>query len=904
MPDWSGHVRNRLAGLSLSPSRETEIIEELSQHLEERYTELLSDGVTDEEAQRVVLDELLDEHALSDRLRTLHQARMRPPITPGASRGSLVSDLSQDIRQSVRTLVKHPLFGAATILTLALGLGATTAIFSVVNGVLIKPLPYPDPDSLVRIVHSIGGIRQQFFSDEIYLAYARHSQAFEDVGVWVAGVTATITGLGDPEEVRALRASHDLMTTLGVRAEIGRWFSVADDTRGSPDVVIVTAGYWHRKLGGDRGVLSRTMTIDGRPHQIIGVMPADFRFSRDFEIVLPLRIDPGSPTRPFRLLGVARLKPGVTMAQASADVSRIIDIWFAETGGSPTVRARWTPSLHSLTQDVVGDIATTLWVLMGAIAIVLLMACANVANLLLVRAQARRRELAVRAAFGASVARIVRQLLVESLTLALFGGALGVAIAYAALRALVVIAPSNLPRLPEIAIDPVVLGFALTISVACGVLFGLIPILKHARPRLDDALGSDRSGGQTRERQRSQQVLVATQLALTLVLLVSAGLMIRSFQALRTVNPGFSESERVQTFAISIPPTMAVEAERVMRMQHQVLENIEAIPGVASAAFMTRVPMGSPRFSSALLVEGTAVDDTRTPPNRHVKVVSPGAFRTLGTPLVAGRDFTWADVYDTRTVAIVSENLARELAGTPTAALGKRFREYYDVEGPWWEIVGVAADVHDDGVHQPAPQTVYWPAQPQQRLMGITGFLARRVTVAVRTERAGTEGVLDQLQQAVWSVSPALPLSQVGTLEGVYRESMARTSFTLVMLAIAGTMALLLGIAGVYGVISYAVSQRRREIGIRLALGAPPTEIRGLFVRRGLVLGSIGVAVGLVSATIVTGLMRSLLFGVGPLDPSTFGVMTFVLAVVAVLASYVPARRAMAVDPVETMRSE
>jgi predicted permease len=901
---WSEHVRGRLAGLNISPAREAEIIEELSQHLEERYAELRNGGMTDEEAQRVALDELLDEQALSNHLRPLRQAHTPPPIATGATGGSLVMDLSHDVRHSLRSLRNQPIFAAAAVLTLALGLGATTAIFSVVNAVLIKPLPYPEPDSLVRIVHSIGGIRQQFFSEQIYLAYASNTQAFEDLGVWTAGSTATISGQGEPEEVRALRASRGVLTTLGVRPVMGRWFSPSEDTRGALDVVMVTAGYWQRRLGRDPGVLSRTMTIDGRPHQIIGVMPADFRFSRDFDVVLPLRVNTESPGRAFTLLGVARLKPGVTMTQANADVSRIIDIWFAMSGGNPTVRARWAPALYTLKQDVIGDIANTLWVLMGAIAIVLVMACANVANLLLVRAETRRQELAIRAAFGAGVARVARQLLVESLTIALLGGAVGVAIAHAALRALVAIGPANLPRVSEIAIDPVVLGFALTISVASGMLFGLIPIVKHARPRMSDAFAGGRSGGLTRERQRSQQALVAAQLALTLVLLVSAGLMIRSFQALRSVDPGFTEPEHIQTFSISIPSTMVAEPERVTHTQQQVLENIKAIPGVASVAFMTRVPMGGPRSSAALLVDGMAVDAAQTPPNRHVKVVSPGAFDTLGTPIVAGRDFTWADIHATRNVAIVSENLARELASAAGAAIGIRFREYYDDEAPWWEIIGVAADVYDDGVHQPAPQTVYWPALSQQRLMGMAGFQARRVSVAVRTERAGTVSLLNQLHEAVWAVNPTLPLAQMSTLDDVYRQSMARTSFTLVMLAIAGTMALLLGVAGLYGVVSYAVSQRRREIGIRLALGARPAEIRGLFVRRGLVLGSVGVALGLVSAAIAMGLMRSLLFGVEPLDPVTFSAMAAVLAAVALLASYVPARRAMAVDPVETMRAE
>ena len=799
----------------------------------------------------------------------------------------------------------QPGFAVAAVVTLALGIGATTAIFSVVNGVLINPLPYPNPDALVRIVHSIGGIEQPYFNDAIYTTYADNTQAFEDIGVWSPGETATVTGTGDPEEVRTLTASRGVLTTLGVRPVIGRWFSPADDTPGAPDMVILTYGYWQRKFGADPTVPERTLTINARPHQIIGVMPASFRFRDDFDIILPLRVDRGRLIPAFRLLGVARMKPGVTLVQANADAARVLHVWFENFKVNPKVRPRWAPLLQSLEHDVVGNIGRTLWVLMGAIGVVLLMACANVANLLLLRADARQREFAIRAALGARWTRLARQLLIESLMLALLSGALGVGLAYTGLRALVAIGPSNLPRLDEISLDPVVLAFALTISLLSGVLFGLLPIIKYARPRLAGAIGSgERGGTMTRDRQRSQQALVTAQVALALVLLVSAGLMIRSFQALRSIDPGFRDAANVQTFSIAIPATIVPESERVTRMQQQVVDQIAAIPGVASAAFTTRVPMGSDRSSSALTVEGRA-DDGRTPPNRQLKIISPGMFHTLGTPIVAGRDFTWIDVYDLRYVAIVSENLARELWGSPEAALGKRVREYYNTKSPWREIVGIADDVYDDGADQPPPATIYWPAQPLDQLLSMsTGYQSRRVTVTIRTERAGTESLLNQVREAVWSVSPTLPLAQVRTLDEVFDRSIARTSFTLVMLAIAAAMALLLGVSGLYGVIAYAVSQRRREIGIRMALGAQAAAIRKLFVRRGVIVGGIGLAIGLGGALGVTRLMESLLFGVTPLDPVTFVAMPIVLAAVAVLASYLPARRAAAVDPVETLRME
>ena len=814
----------------------------------------------------------------------------------------MLESVRNDVGQAVRLFARTPGFTTAAVLMLAVGIGATTAVFSVVNSVLLNPLPYRDPDALVRIVHSIGGVDQPYFSDGIYLSYVDHTRAFGDLGVWVPGETATVTGQGEPEQVRSLTASRGVLTALGVEPEIGRWFSVEDDTPGTPETVMLGHGYWQRRFGGDRGVLERALTIDGRPRQIIGVMPAGFRFGGDFEIALPLRIDRGAPIPSFRLLGVARLNPGVTPTQADADVLSVLHAWFERSGAKPEVRARWAPALQPLERDVVGDVGRTLWVLMGAIAVVLLLACANVANLLLVRAEARRQELAIRAALGASWQRLARQLLAESLVLALAGGLLGVGLAHLGVRALVAIGPSNLPRLHEIAVDPVVLGFALATALLSGLLFGVIPIVRHARPRLADAVGG-RGASLTRQQQRSQQLLVAGQMALALVLLVGAGLMIRSFQALRSVDPGFTQPDAVQTFSITIPAATVAEPERVTRMQHDIVDRIAAIPGVAAVAFATRLPMGSDRSSTALAVEGQA-DDGRTPPNRQIKIVSPGLFATQGTRFVAGRDFTWSDLHDSRQVAIVSENLARELWGSPDAALGRRIREYYVRDSPWWEVVGVAGDVHDDGVDGPPPATVYWPAQPNDELQGMSGYQSRRVSVAVRTNRAGTGALVAEIGEAVWSVSATLPLAQVRRLSEIYGQSMARTSFTLVLLAIAAAMALLLSLSGLYGVVAYAVSRRRREIGIRLALGARAPEIRRLFVRRGLVVMSVGVAMGLVAAAGVTRSMQSLLFGIRPLDPLTFTVMPLVLAGVAVLASYLPARRAAAVDPVETLRAE
>lgn len=811
-----------------------------------------------------------------------------------------LDDLRRDIRYALLTLLTTPSFTTVCVVTLALGIGATTAMFSVVKSVLIDPLPYRDSAALVRIVHGIGGKNQSHFNDAILLGYRENTQTLMDAGAWVPAATATVTGQGDPEEVRSLTASEGLLTTLGVRPDIGRIFSAAEHTPGAPDVVILTNGYWQRTFAGDRDVLDRVLTVNGRPHQIVGVMPGGFRLDGEQDLMLPLRINRGRLVPFFRLVGVARLKPGITLVQANADAGRILGNWLDDTGQKdPAYRARYRPALRPLKQDVIGDVGATLWVLMGTIGLVLLMACANVANLLLVRAGARRQEFATRAALGARRIRIARLLLVESLTLALLGGGLGLALAYGGLRVLVTSGPSSLPRLSEIAIDPIAALFALAISLLSGLMLGLLPIVKHAGLRLSVGTGdTGRHATRSREHQRSQHTLVTLQIALALVLLVSAGLIIRSFQALVRVDPGFTQPQHVQTFDTSILPGPA-DMERETRFRQQMLERLAALPGVTSAAFTTRLPMDpSVRWSAALTAEGIP-DDGLTPPNHQVKVISPGMFQTLGTPLVAGRDFTWTDLHDLRHVAIISENLARALWGSREAALGKRLRQYYAQQDPWREIIGVAGNVHDDGAHRPPPPTIYWPALP------ITpGYEPRRVSLAIRTERASSASLVAEMHETVWSLNPRLPLSEVRTLDSLYDQSLAQTSFALVMLVMAGAMALLLGLCGVYGVIAYAVSQRRREIGIRLALGAKTSDIQGQFVRRGLRLASIGIAIGVGGAAAFTRVMESLLFGVSPLDPITFASTPILLATTAALAGYLSTRRVVTIDPAETLRVE
>ncbi len=818
------------------------------------------------------------------------------------------------LKHVIRRFGMAPTFTAIALVTLALGIGANTAIFSVINGVLIKPLPYPKSQDLVEVRHlapgipSIGGTLN--CSPSMYFTYRDENQTFQDFGLWsIRG--GTITGVGDPEELRAIMVTDGVLEAVGVQPAVGRWFSRADDTPGAPDTVMLMYGYWQRAFGGDKSVVGRALNIDSKPRTVIGIMPQDFRFlNNDAELLLPQQFDRNKVfLGNFSYQGIARLKPGVSMQQANADVGRMLGIWLKAWPTPPGFErslfenARLAPELKPLKQQVVGDIGTVLWVLMGTIGLVLLIACANVANLLLVRAEGRQQELAIRAALGAGWGRIAREMLIESLTLGVMGGVLGLGLAYAAVRILVAKGPATLPRLTEIGIDPLVLGFTLGVSLFSGLLFGLIPVLKYAGPHLGTAL---RAGGRTlsqsRERHRARNTLVVVQVALALVLLIGSGLMIRTFQALRNVQPGFTHPEELQLMRVWISEGQVKEPEQVMRMQNAMLDKLAAIPGVTSVALAGDAPLEGFSNNDVLFAEDKTYTVGQIPPVRRIRAVTPGFFKTTGTPLIAGRDFTWTDLYERRHVAMVSENLAREMWDDPSAALGKRIRE--GTADPWLEIVGVVGDVYDDGAQKKPPSFAYWPAM-RDSVYASQGVSVQRFAVfVIRTKRAATDGFLTEARQAIWSVNSNLPVFAVRTLQDLYDQSMARTSFTLVLLAIAGAMALILGIVGIYGVIAYAVTQRTREIGIRMALGAQSSGLRQMFVRQGLLLAGIGAVIGLGAAAGLTRLMSSLLFGVKALDPLTYAGVAAILIAAAALASYLPARRATRVDPLDALRAE
>lgn len=892
----------RLWSLLRRAELERGLDEEIRFHIESQTDKNLRAGMAPDEARRQALI-------------TFGGVELARESTRDQLRFASIEECLRDLRHAGRALLRAPGFAVVTILTLALGIGATTAMFSVVNGILLRPLPFPEQDRLIELVHEApgAGLPTLLASPAIYFTYRDHSRAFESVGLFDSDRSpVTVTGSGQPEAVQSLEVTHEVLGILGANPILGRGFSQTDDLPESTPTAIISYSYWRRHFGG-ASPLGQTLVVDGIVREVIGVLPQWFRFfdypADLFYPLQPVRSAARFPS--FDGRGIARLKDGVTLQAANDDVTRMIPILSEEFGGWRSGGFR--PRLRLLKDSVVGDLGETLWLLMGTIGLLLLIACANVSNLVLVRTQSRRPELAIRTALGAGWAAVARVVVSESAILGVAGGVAGVAVAYYSLPLLLSLGATNLPDIMTVAIDPTVLLVALGASIAATVMFALVPVFHSAFSRLqvtDELRGGARSITEG-QGNRTRRVLVIVQVALALVLLIGSGLMIRTFVTLRQVDPGFRDPADVLTFQLTIPATAAPATERggvsspeqAVRMQHAVLERLAAVPGVASAgfsAFDDGLPLDGDGRQNSFFVEGrTRVDGVAS--LKENQFVSPGFVETLQTRVIAGRMFDWSDVYDNHRVVLVSENLARTQWGSAGAAL--RARVSTRPTGPWWDVVGVIADVHHNGLGQPAPETVIFPVIVAPSPISVTSAW-RTASFVVRTGRIGTTGFLDDVHRAVWSVNANLSVANVRTLGDLYQRSMARTTMTLQLLAITGTMALTLGLVGIYGIVSYAVSQRRREIGIRVALGAGYGEVRRMFVRHTLVLVAIGIAIGLGAALGLTRLMESQLFGVSPLDPLTHLSVAVLLLAAAGLASYLSARRTSALDPVEVLKGE
>ena len=892
----------RVFRLPRAPRRQVarELDDEFDYHLDRRIEKLVGEGLSPDEARTRALETFGDVDDV--RAYCFKQSVVRERTMRGID---WLSDTWQDLKFSARSLRKRPVFVAAVTLTLALGIGAATAVFTVVNAVLLKPLPFEDSDRLVGVWLTSPGWDVEWLEQPpaTYFAIREDSESFEDSGLW-KNTFVTVTGLDEAKRVPATMVTDGVLPLLRARPMMGRLFTAEDDIPGSPQTVIVSHEFWQRRLGGDPDVIGRTIVVERSPREIIGVMPPGFRFMSNRSDVYWLRqFDPATVEMgDFSYNGVARLKPGVTLEQARADASRVFFLALERYEGmSPEYAGDlgMDVRLRPLKTELVGQTAPTLWILLGTVAIVLLIACANVANLLLVRAQGRSREVAMRAAIGASRARIAQGFLTEGLVLSLVGGIAGLGLAWFGVRTLLGTLPDQFPRLAEISTNGTALLFCLGLTVLTGLVFGLLPVWRASGSDLAAELKAGGRGGAGRETNRTRNALVVSQVALALVLLVGAGLMVRSFRALNAVHPGFGHPDEVITFRVSMPGPGYSAGEEGQQTVQAMVEALEQLPGAGSVAAITSFTMDGSTSNTSMDIEDYPTGEGETRPSFRVKWTAGDYFELMENPVLAGRPITRADVRDRNDVVVVTENLALSYWDSPGAALGKRIRD----GDTWRTIVGVVGNVRDHGPGEPPVAVVYYPAVVND-FWGADTFVPRWMAYAVRTSGSAPASLMPEVRRIVRSVSPDLAITGIQTLEEIHDLSMVRTSFTLVLLGVAALVALFLGVIGIYGVVSYAVGQRTREIGVRMALGAATADVSRLVVGQGFRLAAAGVVIGALGAALLTRLMTPVIYGVSPADPATYAAVSVILMAVALLASYVPARRASAVNPVEALRAE
>ena len=818
-----------------------------------------------------------------------------------------MTGLYDDLRFALRGLLRYPAFSVVAVLTLALGIGANTAVFTLVDGVLIRPLPFPQPDRLVSIGHlGRDGADRLPMSQGLYLLYRQQASSLSGIGLYRPSVV-NLVGEGDPQRVPAQVVTPGFFDVVGVKPAMGRGFTEEEGRPGGAHVAIISDGLWQSDFGGDPAILQRTVNLDGVTTQIIGVMPKDFGYpDRQARIWLPFVVDPiQASLAAFGSGGVARMAPGSTregvLSQLQELVNRLPELYPDQAEitsflAGVGLKARVTP----LKEALVGDVSRTLWILLGTVGFVLLIACANVANLLLVRAEGRQRELALRVAVGAGRWHVLRAFMGESVILSALGGLLGVGIAAVGVRVSTRLIPATMPRMAEVGVDMRVLAFTALVALGCAVFFGLFPLVRYGIDDLAGQLreGSPRGSAGGHRTHRLRNTLVVVQVALALVLLVGSGLMLRSFVALRAVNPGF-QAEGVLTARVSVPPGEIPGWKETAAFYRELRDRLAAQPGVEAVGLGQPVPLAGGGLSFGTInVEDHPRAEGELPIFATQLIAGPGYFQALGIPLRDGRTFRQDDGADRARSVVVSASFARHWwpNGNP---LGRRVGGDGSPNG-WYQIVGVVGDVHFESLEAQPEEVVYYPS-----VMGPSDGPSAVRTLDVLVRTAGDPvALVPVLKRELTDVNPRIPLADPRAMTAVLDGATARTSFTMALLGAASGIALLLGLVGIYGVISYMVSQRTREIGVRMALGATAPSVRGMVVRQGLVLAAGGVGVGLVAAGLLSRLMASLLFGVSATDPVTYGAVGSALVGVALMASWLPARRAAAVDPSRALRSD
>jgi putative ABC transport system permease protein len=875
---WIYTVPLRLRSIFRRAQVERELDEELRFHLEARIQQEIASGRSPEQARYASL------HAMDGMEQRKEECRDMRHM-------NLIDNLVRDVRYAVRTLAHSPGFTLAALVALALGIGANTAVFSVVNTVLLRPLPFADPDRLVMVFNYTprGAASMADFLD-----WRARNQSFETMAVFEVNPFTnsrfTWTGDGEPEQVAGYRVTAGFFDTLGVRPILGRTFTAGEDEPGRPRAVVLSERLWRRRYGANPDVLGKTAVLNGRDHTIMGVMPTGFEFwNRDVDAWAILPLDPPSRRGPFFVRGVARLKPGVSVEQASAEM-RVMASAIERT--HPQSYHQLRIPVVPLRDVVVGDIRPMLWVLSGAVGLVLLIAVFNVANLTLGRASARNQEIAVRLSIGASRGQLVRQLMIESLVLALIGAGLGTALAVWGVAALRSVGPADLPRLSEINVDRRVLVFTVLASALSAVLFGLVPALTASGRALGLSLKDGDRGGESRRQGQARTVLVGAQVTLSVVLLIGAGLLIRSFSLLGQVDPGFSASpERILLMFVAPPSQRFNKPGAFATYWNHLLDRVRAVPGVEEASLSNVAPPDRSMFGDSYEIEGKALpSDSVRYSAPVVPYVSHDYFKTLGIPLLGGRSFDRRDTPNSPRVTIISDALARRhfVSENP---IGQRIR----FGGQSLEIIGVVGDVKYRGLHRDNEPTFYQLSPQAHR--------GEDMWLLIRTSRNAGD-LSATVRQEIRSLDPGVPLDQIGTMAGAISQSVAVLRFRSLLMTVFATTALALAAIGIYGVVAYSVARRTREIGVRVALGATPSGVLALILRQGSRPVVVGIAVGLAGAFALTRVLQGTLFGVTASDPLAFAGGVVALSAVAVVATLIPALRAARVDPVTALRQE
>jgi putative ABC transport system permease protein len=804
----------------------------------------------------------------------------------------------QDVRYGARMLLKSPMFTAVALTTIAIGIGANTAIFSLVDSILLRPLPYPEPQRLVAAgTNQLGDSQMSPMGTADFLAWRDRQQSFKQVAVMGgAGGSFALSGLGEPERIPGVDVSADFFSIFGVAPLKGRGFYSGEDRPGAPGVAVISEQFWRNHLGSDPNVLSRTLTLDGKQHTIVGVMPAYFRFPpRESVDVWAIRtLNPATARPPFGLHALGRLKPQVSMRQAAAELDQIVAQVNAQYPSSTPLAGVMMP----MKEWMVSEVSTALLVLLGAIALLLLIAVVNVANLLLARATVRQREVAVRMALGASRKRVVRQLLTESAVLSLLGGVLGLLLAYLAIRAFLAFGPGQMPRLNEVGINSGVLLFTFVVCVGSGILFGLAPALETSRPALSDPLKDANRSSSSASVHRTHRSLLVGQVALALLLMIGSGLLIRSFLRLSDVSPGI-QRDHVITATLSL--SNKYSEPQIPQFWKQFLEKVQALPGVKAAGISMSLPPNLLEITNPFTVEGQGYDPHRKLQLADEMSVSPGYFRALGIPLIKGRFFSPADRVEGKKdpmIVIINESMAKQYFGGKDPIGGRIQTGDPNPSSPWETIVGVVGDVKYSGLDSGPEPTIYVPynenawagwAWSMYLVVRSTGSAAQ-IVPAIRAELAGMDNTL--------------PLAHVRTMDELLDDSLAQQRFRTWLFTGFAALALLLSAIGIYALISYSVSQRTREIGVRVALGAQRSNVLRMVLREGLQLLIFGLLLGWVGAFLATRVMRSLLYSTSATDAVSFVATSITLIAVALLACYIPARRATKVDPMIALRYE